>query len=137
MSAMRRHRRLRRLFAVLVSLTLVLASVVGTHTHAREHGSGAEHGHIQKQLLPAGDLAGSTADLASTMTVRVDGDRHSAPDHSSCADFVCHGGIAILTNGGAALIRDQKHVQFTSVFQVIFRSSVFSLDRPPKANFLA
>lgn len=139
MNRSRRHHTLQRLFAVAVSMALMLASVIGAHGHAFAHSPGSGHGHRHSGLVEQVSQVEQTFQIAPDILTAVDADHQNTNDksHSGCTDFICHGGLAILASGLVALTFAQRVENLPWTSQVACRRGVFSLDRPPKIFVLA
>jgi hypothetical protein len=122
--------RLARLVSALLAVALVLAGVIGSYAHAHAHGIGALHSDCgQHHGTPAATENHSQAQVADEGTDLPAG-------HATSCDFVCHGGVAILSLGVS--IQRQLEPAGTPLASPNpdLRLST-SLDRPPRSPVTA
>lgn len=119
----------RRLLAATLSLVLVLASMIGAHAHAADHGHHNDHG-----------VHGVSADSPEANDVADNGlgqkRPNSAANHASCGDLLCHGGFAILTGQIDCERTYHKAVNLFPCDDTRSGSGQWSLDRPPRVSVL-
>lgn len=125
-----RQRVMPPLFAVGLSLVLIIASVIGAFAHAAH---GAHHqGH------------GAHVGVESAAEFGGDFKKGHGPDHSEtkaghalCGDFFCHGGFAIVGQQG---IRDRVSepscITLRPRDDIVAGNDGSSLDRPPRDSIL-
>jgi hypothetical protein len=114
-------------------LALLLASVIGVHSHAFTHSHQAT-GHAQH--AHAGDSNAALPAPVSHQHSHDHGSPGSGHDHSTCLDLVCHGGIAILAGDTsvAAFARESFRLEAA---RILYSTAPGCLDRPPRPSFHA
>jgi hypothetical protein len=105
----------------------VIANLVGAHAHAAAHGSDAAHTechHHDTTAGPAGDghvLAAQHEHCKDTI------------DHTKACDFLCNGGVAILT---AAFLTYQEPAPppASAIAPIVHSTLPALLERPPRPS---
>ena len=127
-----------RLFGGALSIALVIASTVGAAAHANGCGHHAQHAHHAGpnvvDLADHGSLAtnGESAQLGSDD--RGIDTRLPDPTHSSCLDFCCHGGVAVLSSAAGWDSTSWSEAQLLPwTNRVLASVGPTRLDRPPKS----
>jgi len=124
-----------RLIAVVTTLALVFASVMGAYGHAAGHSHhsspGVAHTQGVDQLPPSADTRAAHADCDHSHN-RAD----TGSSHADCLDIICHGGYAIL---GATCIVPLLARALPFIVQIasLIGTQPGSLERPPRPPVLA
>ena len=118
--------RTRRLLAVALSLVLMITSFMSMHAHA---GHGIDHHAVAKT-----DRHVTVAALASDPFVSTDTGDHGTGghDHGTCADMVCHGGIAVVAPVCVMVMPLRSSAAWTWISQSVGDACMSSLERPPR-----
>ena len=126
---------LTRLIAVVTTLALVFASVMGAYGHAAGHNHYSSPGVAHTQ-----DVDQQTAS-ADTQAAHADCDHsHNRADtgssHADCLDTICHGGYAVLgTTWIVPLLA--RPLPFIVPIASPIGTQPGSLERPPRSPVLA
>lgn len=126
---------LTRLVAVAAALALILANVVGAYAHAHAHGTSTLHvDHHYEAAAAPGDGVTLSAEIAELG--HMDEDNGKKSDHATSCDFVCHGGIAILS--AFADVSDQpQSTEQPGASRSVDLLLAASLERPPRFSVSA
>lgn len=115
-----------RLVSAFVALALLLAGVIGSYAHAHAHGIGMVHSDCgQHHSTPGAIDDPSQAQVA-------DEDTKAPSGHATSCDFICHGGVAILSFG----VSIQRQLEPSGAPHASRNLDLLlssSLDRPPRS----
>lgn len=125
---------LTRLVAAAAALALIFANVVGAYAHAHAHGTGALHADYSHHHAASADGVTSSAELAQVG--HMDEGDGNKPDHATSCDFVCHGGVAILSAFTDVSDHPQSSEQ-PGASRGLDLLSAASLERPPRLSVSA